>query len=292
MANLLPILAVQASSCKPDTDLQDFEDNLLSLLEDFRQTKLVVFPEIHLCGVSGTPTQRAEQLENAAQPMDGPRIKRLSEIARKANVWLLPGTVCERGDDGEIYNTAPVFSPEGELIASYRKCFPWRPHEPYTPGRQFTVFDIPDIGRIGLAICYDIWYPEVVRQLAWMGAEVIINQVQTSTCERAKELILIQANAIFNQVFIVSLNAAIPAGIGQSLIVDPEGNTRTQITSGSEAILTDVLNLEEVSRVRQYGTAGITRPWSQFNKDDLPLDLPIYKGCMDPLTWNPDKKKP
>ena len=292
MANLLPILAVQASSCKPDTDLQDFEDNLLSLLEDFRQTKLVVFPEIHLCGVTGTPKQRAEQLENAAQPMDGPRIKRLSEIARKANVWLLPGTVCERGDDGEIYNTAPVFSPEGELIASYRKCFPWRPHEPYTPGRQFTVFDIPDIGRIGLAICYDIWYPEVVRQLAWMGAEVIINQVQTSTCERAKELILIQANAIFNQVFIVSLNAAIPAGIGQSLIVDPEGNTRTQITSGSEAILTDVLNLEEVSRVRQYGTAGITRPWSQFNKDDLPLELPIYKGCMDPLTWNPDKKKP
>lgn len=286
MSRLLPVLVVQSSSRLPNVDLQEFEDELAELLADFDRTRLVVYPEIHLCGVYGTPEERSDQLQRAAQPIDGPRIQRLGEIARKQRIWLMPGTVCERGEDGEIYNTAPVFSPCGELVAAYRKCFPWRPFEPYKPGKRFVVFDIPEIGRIGLAICYDIWYPEVVRQLAWMGAEVIINQAQTSTCDRAQEQILVRANAIFNQVFIVSANAATPSGTGQSLIADPEGNVRVQLPSESPGILTDVLNFDEVDRVRQYGTAGLNRMWSQFKEDDSVLELPVYGGSIDPLRWS------
>lgn len=285
MARYLPILVVQAPPRPPNTKLQVFENELEELLADFRNTTLVVYPEIHLCGVSGTPDQRAEQLEGAAQPLDGPRIRRLANIAKRFGIWLIPGTVCERGQDGYLYNTAPVFSPTGELVAAYRKCFPWRPYEPYRPGDRFVVFDIPDIGRIGLAICYDIWYPEVVRQLAWMGAEVIINPAQTSTCDRAQERVLIRANSIFNQVFMVSVNAAAPVGTGQSLITDPEGNIRTQSPSEAPAILTDVLNLDDVTRVRTYGTAGLNRLWSQFRDDDPPLRLPLYEGQITPSRW-------
>ena len=291
MPRLLPILAVQATSRPPDVDLQEFEDELADLLADFGRTRLVVYPEVHLCGSYGTPDQRSEQLQKAAQPLHGPRVKRLGEIARKQGVWLMPGTVCECDGGGGFYNTSLVFSPEGELVASYRKCFPWRPFEPYKPGQQFVVFDIPDIGRIGLAICYDIWYPEVVRQLAWMGAEVIINQAQTSTCDRAQEQILVRANAIFNQVFIVSANAATPSGSGQSLIADPEGNVRMQLPSESPSLLTDVLNLDEVDRVRQYGTAGLNRMWSQFKDGDATLELPIYGGRIDPLRWSKNIRK-
>ena len=50
-----------------------------------------------------------------------------------------------------VYNTAVVFSPDGELIATYRKCFPWLPFETSLPGDAAVVFDIPDVGRIGLA---------------------------------------------------------------------------------------------------------------------------------------------
>jgi len=292
MPRLLPVLAVQSSSRPPNGDLQEFDDELAGLLADFDRTRLVVYPEIHLCGVSGTPDQRAGQLQKAAQPIDGPRMKQLSEIARKHGVWLMPGTVCERGTDGGLYNTAPVFSPEGNVVAVYRKIFPWRPFEPYAPGKEFKVFDIPGVGRIGLAICYDIWFPEVVRQLAWMGAEVIINQAQTSTCDRAQELILVRANAIFNQVFIVSVNAAAPAGSGQSLIADPEGNIRMQLPSESPAFLTDVLNLDEVDRVRQYGTAGLNRMWSQFRQGDTALELPVYGGAIDPRCWSKNLRKP
>jgi predicted amidohydrolase len=190
-----------------------------------------------------------------------------------------------------LYNTAPVFSPDGKLAIAYRKCFPWRPFEPYTPGNSFSVLDIPEIGRIGVAICYDIWFPEVSRQLAWMGAEVIINPAQTSTCDREKEKILVQANAIFNQVFIVSVNAAAPAGTGQSLIVDPEGNVRLQLPSESGSIMTDVLNFEEVDRVRTYGTAGINRMWSQFMENDSVLELPVYNGFIKPNSWGKNMQK-
>jgi len=287
MARLLPILMVQSSSSPPGVDLQVFENELAGLLADFQKTQLVVYPEIHLCGASGEPAQRAEQLEGAAQRLDGPRAKRLGGIARKFGIWLIPGTVCERARDGSLYNTAIVLAPDGTIAATYRKCFPWRPYEPYRPGEKFTVFDIPEIGRIGLAICYDIWFPEVVRQLAWMGAEVVINPAQTSTIDRSQEKVLLQANSIFNQVFMVSVNAAAPAGTGQSLITDPEGNIRTNAPSESPAVLTDVLNLEEVDRVREYGTAGINRLWHQFNSDDKPLDLPLYQGQMDPHRWSP-----
>ena len=291
MTRLLPILGVQAPSRVADDNLQGFEHELLELLTDFKQTILIVYPENHLCDVHGGPEQRLEQLETVAQPRNGPLFKRLGEISQNLGVWLIPGTVCERGEDGALYNTTPVFSPQGKLVATYRKCFPWRPYEPYKPGRQFTVFDIPDVGRFGLAVCYDIWYPEVVRQLAWMGAEVIINPVQTSTCDRAQEQILVRANAIFNQVFVVSINASIPSGIGQSLIVDPEGHIKSHLSGETSVILSDVINLDEVDRIRHFGTAGLTRPWSQFREDDQKLDLSVYHGCINPLQWKPDKRR-
>lgn len=288
MSRFLPLLLVQAPARRPGNDagLEAFEHELATYLSDFgpdfSQARMVVYPELHLCSAEGTPEERTAQLEAAAEPMTGPRIRRLGEIAAKLGIWLLPGTVCERGEDGHLYNTAPVFSPSGELVAAYRKCFPWRPFEPYRPGNEFVVFDVPGVARVGLAVCYDIWFPEVSRQLAWMGAEVIINQAATTTCDRAQEQILVQANAIFNQVFVVSANMAEPAGMGQSLIVDPEGHVRTAMPGATPGILTEVLNLGEVERIRQFGTAGLNRMWSQFRPDDPVLELPMYDGRLDP----------
>ncbi|MGQ4878624.1 carbon-nitrogen hydrolase family protein [Billgrantia sp. LNSP4103-1] len=291
MPRYLPVLVVQEPSRQPGTDaeLRDFEAELAVYLSDFgaefEQPRMVVYPEFYLSGSSGTPEQRSAQLEAAAEPIDGPRSRHLSRIARHLGIWLLPGTVCERGEDGHLYNTAPVYSPQGERVAAYRKCFPWRPYEPFQPGNRFEVFDIPGVGRIGLAVCYDIWFPEVARQLAWLGAEVIVNQAATSTCDRAQEQVLVQANAIFNQVFMVSANAATPTGEGQSLIVDPEGQVRTRMPGATSGILTDVLNLDEVERVRTFGTAGLNRMWSQFRDSDPVLELPMYEGQIDPRRW-------
>jgi predicted amidohydrolase len=195
------------------------------------------------------------------------------------------------GARGELFNTAIALSPQGELAASYRKVFPWRPYEPFDAGDRFVTFDLPGIGRAGFSICYDAWFPEVTRHLAWMGAEVVLNLVKTTTCDRAQEVVLARANAIVNQVFVVSVNCAGPIGTGQSLIVDPEGLVRTTTSGAESTILTDVLDLEHVARVRRYGTAGLTRMWDQFQPEDQPLSLPLYGGTIYPERWNPDRQR-
>ena len=62
---------------------------------------------------------------------------------------------------------------------------------------------------------------------------------------------------------------------------------RTQAPSEAPAILTDVIDLDEVERVRTYGTCGLNRLWSQFRTGDAVLDLPAYGGSIDPQTWEP-----
>ncbi|GDY61052.1 hydrolase [Streptomyces avermitilis] len=248
---------------------------------------MAVFPELHLCGVDALGAEAHEQLREIAEPLDGPRVKELAELAGDLGVWLLPGSVCERGPAGELFNTALAFSPQGRLAAWYRKVFPWRPSEPYDPGDRFVVFDVPEAGRIGFAICYDAWFPEVARHLAWRGAEVIVNPVMTTTSDRAQEVVLARANAIVNQVHVVSVNTAGPLGSGHSLVVDPEGRIRAEAPGDGTAILTDVIDLDDVTRVRTHGTAGVNRMWDQFTDTDAPIELPLYGGRIDPRTWRP-----
>lgn len=248
---------------------------------------MIVYPEYHTCGVDGaTPDERTRQYNEIAEPLGGPRVKRLGEVAKETGRWLLPGTVIERGPGGELWNTAVVFSPEGELVAAYHKMFPWRPFESWTPGREFVLFNIPDVGRFGLSICYDAWFPEVFRSLSWMGAEVILNPSLTTTCDRSQERVLLRANAIVNQVFVISVNSAWPTGTGRSAVVDPEGHVRTESDGETPVLLTDCIDLDDVARVRRYGTNALDRPWSHFHGGEPPIELPIYQGRIDPATWS------
>ena len=98
-----------------------------------------------------------------------------------------------------------------------------------------------------------------------MGAEAVLQVSLTTTSDRPQELVMARANAIFNQLYVVSINAASPAGLGRSLIVDPEGLVRIQ-AGAAEELLTDVLDLDAVTRVRELGTAGVSRLWEQVDR--------------------------
>jgi predicted amidohydrolase len=278
MSRSLPIAMVQAEPQSSDGNVDEFAEHVTGVLRRFPSTGLVVYPELHLFGAD-----RAQS--GLAEPLTGPRATALAELAGDLKVWLAPGTLCERAPDGGVYNTAAVFSPDGKLAAAYRKCFPWRPYETFRPGSEFVVFDLPGIGRAGLSICYDAWFPEVARQLAWQGAEFVITPTKTTTSDRAQELVLTRANAIVNQIYVLSLNAAAP-GVGQSLLVDPEGRVRVSAGRTPE-VLTDVIDLDDVSRVRKYGTAGLNRMWAQFTDGDPTLELPVYQGRIAPDRWSP-----
>lgn len=286
-ARTLPLAAVQAPPRLIGEPLAGFAEDLAELTHQNPDVRLVVYPELHLFGDEEPAHRRNQVLLDAAQPIDGPLVRELAQLAGDLKIWLVPGSICELSRDGELFNTALAFSPEGKLAASYRKIFPWRPSEPYVPGNEFVVFEMAGVGRIGLSICYDAWFPEHSRQLAWLGADVVLNVVKTTTPDRQQELVLARANAIVNQTFMVSVNCAGPVGQGRSLIVDPEGLVRTEAVSENAVVLTDVLDLGHVDRVRRFGTAGLNRMWSQYRPEDRPVDLPLYGGRIDPATWAP-----
>ena len=289
MSRTLRIAAVQVAPLPLGGPIDDFAAQVYRVLDDDPRVQFVVFPELHLFGTELAGLEiRNNRLRASAVPLDGDLIAALGAIARRAGVWLLPGSICERGNAGELFNTAVVFSPQGDLVASYRKIFPWRPYEPYEPGDRFVVFDAPGIGRFGLSICYDAWFPEVTRHLAWLGAEVVLNIVKTTTPDRVQEVVLAQANSIVNQTFTVSVNCAGPVGEGRSLLVDPEGTILAASTDAAPTVLVRTLELDHVTRVRQHGTAGTNRMWEQFLPTDAPLDLPLYSGRIDPNRWTPN----
>lgn len=241
-----PLVLAQAAQRTAD-DLDGLAADVRWRTAGLPAAPLVAYPELHLGAPAGgavlTPAELPEAL---AEPMDGPRDHALAELAGDLGVWLAPGSVYERAADGLVYNTAPVYSPRGERIATYRKIFPWRPYETVAPGAEFTVFDLGGVGRVGLSICYDAWFPETIRHLAGMGAELVLNCVLTSGSDRAQGTVLARANAIVNQVFVASVKRAAPAGTGRSILVDPQGNVRSEAAADSDTTLTDVIDLDEV----------------------------------------------
>lgn len=288
MSRPLPLVLAQAAQRAAD-DLDGLAADVRRRTAGLPAAPLVVYPELHLGAPAADATLTPAELPEAlAEPLDGPRDRALAELAGDLGVWLAPGSVYERGADGRVHNTALVYSPRGERVAAYRKVFPWRPYETVVPGSEFTVFELDGVGRVGLSICYDAWFPETTRHLAWMGAELVLNFVLTSGSDRAQETVLARANAIVNQVFVASVNCAAPAGTGRSLLVDPQGTVRSEAAADSDTTLSDVIDLDEVTNVRRFGTAALNRPWQQFRPGDEPLALPLYQGRIDPATWAGD----
>jgi len=261
----------------PEATLGLLARRVRSLRTTVPHAQLAVLPELHLSAPPSTLEEHSGYAREVAVEIPGPLTEALGRIAAESEIWLVPGSVYELASDGRVHNTAVVLAPDGELVASYRKVFPWQPHETCAPGEEFVTFDIPEVGRVGLAICYDGSFPETFRQLAWMGAELILQVNLTTTSDREQELVMARANAIFNQLYVVSLNAASPAGVGRSLIADPEGLVRVASGAGEE-MLTDVLDLEAVERVRRFGTAGVSRMWEQMMREGPGIQLPMYGG--------------
>ena len=279
-------------ACQMETDpaniqknLQNLEAQVKSMRAQSPWVQLVCAPELCLQG--------PYRMASSAESIPGPIADQCAAIARKHDIYLIPGSIYEK-TGAAIYNTAPVFSPRGDLIDRYRKMYPWRPHEKTTSGNQTAVFEIPGVGKVGVCICYDLWFPEVIRDLAWKGAEVVMIPTLTGTQDREQELILTRAAAIANQCFVASINGSGKNAKGQSLLVDPEGNVLQLAGQVPENMLA-MLDLDRVDQVRQYGTCGVSRPLASFLHEAhrfphqaLDPKAPSPKGCRFPIEDNED----
>lgn len=277
MARLLHVLGVQARSVKgdPEATVDLFEREVRTLRASFPKAQLYLFPELWLTG--DQPFRRSTPERDNAVPIPGPLIERLGKVAERSERWICAGSVYEKAGDGAFYNTALVFSPDGELVATYRKLYPWKPFERSTPGDEpAPVFEIPDVGRLGIMICYDGWFPEVARGLALQGAEVILHPTLTSTPDREEELVLARANAIVNQCYVLNVNGALEVGGGRSIGVDPEGRVLFEGGTGEE-YFSEVLDLDRVTTVREHGTRGLNRLLHHFTEDSPIAALDPYR---------------
>lgn len=229
------------------------------------------FPWVQMIVLGELATYGADPA--AAQTLPGEAEDLFCQIAKDNNVWLVPGSMMELKDD-KTYNTASVIDPNGTVIARYRKMFPWCPYEKnVTPGDEFLVFDVPEVGRFGVSICYDQWFPETSRNLAWMGAEVILCPTMTSTIDRDLEMCMARSNAIANQCYFFNINVASPLGNGRSIVVGPDGSVLHQAGERSEIIPIEV-DLEHLRRVRERGVFGLCQPLKSFR--DSTMAFPAY----------------
>jgi predicted amidohydrolase len=199
----------------------------------------------------------------AAQPMPGPAEARFQDMARQNQVWLVPGSIYERAGD-RIFNTAPVIDPSGRVVARCRKLYPFLPYERgVSPGAAPCVFEMPGVGRIGVSICYDMWFPETTRALACLGAEVVLHPTFTNSIDRAVEQAIARASAAQNQLWFVDVNVAGDLGVGGSGVYGPGGEVVHEAGAGREVIALD-LDLAHVARVRDRGWHGLGQVLKSF----------------------------
>ncbi len=230
----------------------------------FPWVQMVMFSELAVFG----------PLPGHAQPLPGPIESAFQEMAAKHRIWLLPGSMFEDAGD-RVYNTAPVIDPAGNVVSRYRKMFPFQPYENHVaPGTEFTVFDVPEIGRFGVSICYDMWFPETSRTLVSMGAEVILHPTMTDTIDRDVELSIARATAVTNQCYFFDINGVGDGGVGSSIIVGPAGYIIHQAGGGEETIPVEI-NLGRVRRERAMGIRSLGQPLKSFR--DRPVEFPAYQ---------------
>lgn len=224
-----------------------------------RGSRLVVLPEMFNCPyASNLFPKYAESFP------DGETIKMLSLAAKEEAIYLVGGSIPER-ENGLIYNTSFVFGPRGELLAKHQKVhlfdvelsggISFQESKTLGYGKSITVLKT-EICTLGVAICYDIRFPELSRLMAVMGAElIVIPAAFNMTTGPAHWEMLLRARAVDNQVFVVG---AAPArdrnasyvSYGNSAVVDPWGKIIVR-ADDKEEIIYGTIDLSLITKTRR-----------------------------------------
>ena len=217
---------------------------------------VVVLPEMFSC-----PYDREYFHEFAARGHED-TLQHLSALAAEHHILLVGGSVPEI-DGGRLYNTSFVFNAAGEQIARHRKIHLFDVDLPnmnfheshtFTPGNEITVFDT-EFGRFGLAICFDVRFPELFRAMARRGAQLICLPAQFNmTTGPAHWESTLRMRAVDNELFFVGASAARYEGFsyecwGHSMILDPFG-IPLAAADEKEQILFAEIDLNRIDEVR------------------------------------------
>ncbi|MEG0250101.1 MAG: carbon-nitrogen hydrolase family protein [Peptostreptococcus sp.] len=220
--------------------------------------ELVLLPEIFMCPYNN------QCFSEYAEEFPGETSKAMMKAAKESSIYLLAGSIPEKSD-GKIYNSSYFYNREGVLIAKHRKMHlfdinieggqKFKESDVLTPGDDFTVVDT-DLGKIGIAICYDVRFPEYFRAMTMLGAEVVLLPAAFNmTTGPAHWEMSIRMRAVDNQIYMI---AAAPArdesssyvSYANSMVVSPWGTI--EASAGiDEKILYSEVNSGKLAKVRK-----------------------------------------
>lgn len=207
-------------------------DTAARLIERAGNADVAILPELWSSGYYPVPPEKFAD-KNAEKTSEF-----ISAAAKKFNLNIIAGSVIAE-DDGKIFNRCIVSNRTGKIISTYDKShlFGFAGEEKvFSPGKKIVTTEIDGV-KCGLAICYDLRFPEFIRRLALNGIEILFVPAAWSLRRLFPRQILTKARAIENQIFVVFANSS-----GKSEIINPLGETTAESGTGEE-ILTAEINL-------------------------------------------------
>jgi omega-amidase len=210
---------------------------------------LLLLPELW---ATGYDLDRAN--EHAAS-LDSGHFALMAGIAQTHQLYVA-GSALEVHPDGRPFNTAALYAPDGHCVGAYRKVHLWAPLgevEHMTPGNALPAFDLP-WGRVAMAICYDLRFPELWRRLADAGAQLVLIPAEWPAPRVEHWRLLLRARAVENQFFVAGCNRTGTDATGEfgghSAVVDPWA--RVLIEGGSEpGLFFTTVEIDEVAHARR-----------------------------------------
>jgi predicted amidohydrolase len=215
----------------------------------------VLLPELYIA--AATPNSGVRPAE-VAEPLDGPFVTGLAEAACENQIYVICGIFESIEEDKDrAYNTTVFINRSGELVQNYRKthlydAFSYKESDFIAPGDNPYQVVETEFGKIGLMVCYEVRFPEIARQFALQGADILFmpaGWVAGAMKEDHWET-LVRARAIENTIFICAADQVGNIFAGRSLIVDPMGVILAS-AGEEEALILASIDLNRVQRVRQ-----------------------------------------
>ncbi|MGA9869737.1 MAG: carbon-nitrogen hydrolase family protein [Rhodococcus sp. (in: high G+C Gram-positive bacteria)] len=231
--------------------------------------ELVVLPEYAVFTVDAMDDRFVE----SAEPLDGPSVGRLADLSAELDVAIIAG-INEVADAGRIHNTL-IGVQAGELQAVYRKVHLYDAFG-YKESDKVLASDpqapqLLHVGAftVGMQTCYDLRFPEVTRTLVDAGANVIAMPAEwvPGPLKEFHWTTLLRARAIENTVYLVAADQCAPTGAGNSMILDPMGNTLAGVGE-SEGIAVATLDAERIEQVRGINPALALRRYRVTARDE------------------------
>lgn len=226
-----------------------------------RGSQLTVLPEVW----SGLGYSTPDAYKEIAEPIPGPITEKLAEKARRYNMYIV-GSIYEDAGGGVYHNSAPLISPQGEIVGKYvkthlfdapkRKDIPAgiRESDKVRAGTELPVYDTAH-GRVGISVCSDLRFPEIYRELTLKGAEIIVCASAFLSPRFDHWEFFLRARATENQTFVVAsgqYGTEPKSGIsyvGRSMVVDPWGVV-VGVASDTQGVLTTTIDLDFIQEIR------------------------------------------